>query len=262
MKRASVLGIGPAEWQHSWDGLRAISSLMVGSALFGLAFGALVRDAGINPWAGLFGTMTVVAGASQIAIVESVRAGAPAIVSILTAILINARFALYSAALAPLWSAFPLKWRMGLAYLMTDQSAVVALRERDEPDPIRRRWFALGAALPFVLVWVLGTIVGLILGPVIPAAWQVGFIVPLMFIAVLVPGLQRPAELVTIAGAAAVVLLGHTWPFGLNVFVGIIAGMIAGASFEAWQEKRRAGAAATTAQPEPPELPDPAGDVP
>jgi len=213
---------------------------MVGSATFGVAFGALVRDAGINPWAGFFGTVTVVAGASQIAIVESIKAGAPAIISILTAVLINARFALYSAALAPIWSVFPLRWRLGLAYLMTDQAAVVAMREAHEPDPVRRRWYAMGAALPFVLVWFVGTALGLLLGPVIPARWDVGFIVPLMFIAVLVPGLRRQAELVTIAGAAAVVLLGHNWPFGLNVFFGIIAGMTAGATFEAWQEKRRA----------------------
>lgn len=239
MTRASYLGIGGDQWRHAWDGLKAISPLMVGSAIFGLAFGALVVDAGINPWAGLFGTVTVVAGASQIAIVEAIRADAPAIVAILTAVLINARFALYSAALAPVWAAFPLRWRLALAYIMTDQSAVVSLRDRDEPDPVRRRWFTLGAAFPFVAVWVLGTIVGLVLGPVIPAEWQVGFIVPLMFIAVLVPGLRKAAELVTIAGAAAVVLLGRSLPFGLNVFLGIIAGMALGAAFESWRERRQ-----------------------
>lgn len=237
--RRSPLGIGAAQWAAAWAGLKAIGPLMVGSAIFGLAFGALVRDAGLNPWAGLFGSATVVGGASQIAIVQALKAGAPAVIAVFTAILINARFALYSAALAPVWAAFPLRWRLGLAYLMTDQSAVVALRDADEPDPVRRRWFALGAALPFVAVWLLGTAAGLILGPAIPAHWQVGFIVPLMFIAVLVPGLHKPAEFVTIAGATVVVLLGRGWPYGLNVFFGIIAGMIAGATFEAWREKRR-----------------------
>jgi 4-azaleucine resistance transporter AzlC len=239
-ERRSVLGIGPQQWSAAYGGLRAIGPLMVGSALFGFAFGALVTDVGMNPWAGLFASSTVVAGASQIAIIEALRAGAPAFIAILTAILINARFALYSAALAPAWAAFPLKWRLGLAYLMTDQSAVVAMREADEPDPVQRRWFALGAAFPFVFVWIIGTIIGLILGPVIPAHWQVGFIVPLMFIAVLVPGLRKPAELVAIAGATVVVLVGRTWPFGLNVFFGIIAGMTLGATFDGWLERRRA----------------------
>ena len=238
--RPSRLGIGAAQWSAAWDGLKAIGPLMVGSALFGMAFGALIRDADMNPWAGLFGSATVVAGASQIAIVEALKAGAPAAIAILTAILINARFALYSAALAPVWAVFPLKWRLGLAYIMTDQSAVVAMREAHEPDPVRRRWFALGAAFPFVAVWILGTIVGLVLGPVIPQHWQVGFIVPLMFIAVLVPGLHKPSEVITIAGATVVVLLGRGWPYGLNVFFGIIAGMALGATFETWRDKRRA----------------------
>ena len=242
MTRRSFLRIAPKQWADAWAGTKAISPLMVGSAVFGLAFGALVRDAGINPWAGLFASVTVVAGASQIAIVEAVRVDAPAAIAILTAILINARFALYSAALAPLWAAFPLRWRLGLAYVMTDQSAVVTLRDGDDPDPVRRRWFAMGAALPFVLVWVLGTMIGLALGPVIPAEWQIGFIVPLMFLAVLMPGLRRLAELVAIAGAGVIVLAGRGWPFGLNVFVGIIAGMTAGALFETWQERRQAAA--------------------
>jgi 4-azaleucine resistance transporter AzlC len=241
MTRRTFLRIGPRQWSDAWDGCKAIAPLMVGCAIFGMAFGALVRDAGINPWAGLFATTTVVAGASQIAIVEAVRANAPAVVAILTALLINARLALYSAALAPMWAAFPRRWRLGLAYFMTDQSAVIAMREADEPDPVRRRWFAFGASVPFVGVWVVGSAAGLALGPVIPEQWQVGFIVPLMFIAVMVPGLRNAAQFVTILGATLVVLAGRTWPYGLNVFFGIITGMAAGATFEAWQEKRRAG---------------------
>lgn len=237
----AVLGIGPQQWADAWAGLKAIGPLMVGSALFGLAFGALVRVAGIDPFAGAFASVSVVAGASQIAMVEALRAEAPAIIAILTAVLINARFALYSAALAPVWAAFPRRWRLGLSYIMTDQSAVVGLRHADDyPDPVRRRWFTLGAALPFVAVWVVGTVVGIALGPVIPDAWQIGFIVPLMFIAVLVPGLKRPAELVAIAVATAVVLAARGLPFALNVLAAIIAGMAAGAWWDTIAEKRAA----------------------
>lgn len=237
-------GVGPQQRTDAWAGLKAIGPLMPGSALFGLAFGAVVRVAGVDPWAGMFASVTVVAGASQIAIVEAIRTGAPAIIAVITALIINARFALYSAALAPIWAAFPRRWRFGLAYLMTDQSAVVSLQNADDyPDPVRRRWFTMGAALPFVVIWWFGTAAGILLGPVIPAEWQIGFIVPLMFIAVMVPGLKRPAEFVTILVAAAVVLGGRGWPFGLNVFFGIIAGITAGALFEPWWDQRRAGRA-------------------
>ena len=252
----AVLGIGRQQWADAWVGLKAISPLLIGSAAFGLAFGALINVAGINPWAGASASVIVAAGASQIAMVEAMRANAPAIIAILTGILINARFALYSAALAPIWAQFPMRWKLVLSYLMTDQSAVTSLQWADRyPDPVRRRWFTLGAAFPFVGVWVVGTVVGILLGPVIPAEWQIGFIVPLMFIAVLVPGLKRSAELVTLVVAGVVVLAARGLPFGLNILVGIIAGLIAGATWETVADSR-AGRKGSVESGKPDDTPD------
>ena len=238
--RGPLLGIGRQQWVDSWSGFKAIAPLMPGSAAFGLAFGALVPAAGINAWTGLFASVSVMAGASQISIVESIRANAPAFIAVLTALIINARFALYSAALGPVFASFPRRWKLGLAHLMTDQAAVVALHHAHEyPDPVRRRWFILGGALPFVLVWLVGTIVGILAGPIIPASWNIGFIVPLMFIAVMVPVLKKPEELVGLGVTAVVVLLSKGLPFGLNVLTGIIAGLIAGTFFAEFADARR-----------------------
>ncbi|SEJ63426.1 AzlC family ABC transporter permease [Demequina mangrovi] len=226
----SFLRIGRQQWQDTWAGVRAVAPLMPGAILFGLAFGALIRVAGINAWVGNFASVSVVAGASQIAIVEQLRAGAPAAIAVLTALVINARFALYSAALAPVFEAFPARWRLGLAHLMTDQSAVVALQHSPRwPDPVRRRWFIWGSSGPFVAVWAMGTAAGIALGPVIPDSWQIGFIVPLMFLAVLVPGLRDSPALVAVAVSVGVVLLGKELPYGLNVLLGALAGIAAGA---------------------------------
>lgn len=236
-----VLGIGREQWADGWSGLKAISPLMPGLVAFGLAFGALVPAVGINGWTGVFASVTVVAGASQISIIESIKANAPAVIAVLTALIINARFALYSAALGPVFSGFPLRWKLGLAHVMTDQSAVISLQNAHRyPDPVRRRWFVLGAALPFVLVWLAGTIVGILAGPIIPASWNIGFIVPLMFIAVMVPVLRKPEELVGLGVTAAVVLLSKGMPFGLNVLTGIVAGLIAGTLFAEAADARRA----------------------
>ncbi len=235
-----ILGIGRLQWADAWAGLKAIAPLMPGSATFGLAFGALVPVAGIDPWTGLYASVTVVAGASQISVIESVRAGAPALIAVLTALIINARFALYSAALGPVFSAFPRRWKLGLAHLMTDQSAVVALQHAgDYPDPVRRRWFVLGGALPFVAVWIAGTAAGVVAGPIIPDAWQVGFIVPLMFIAVMVPALRRPEDVVALGVTGTVVIVSRGLPFGLNVLVGIVSGIALGSLWAEWYDARR-----------------------
>lgn len=219
---------------------------MPGSALFGVAFGALVRVVGIDPLAGVFASVTVVAGSSQIAVVEALRAGAPALVAIVTAILINARMALYSAALAPVWAGFPRRWRLGLAYILTDQLTVTALQHADAfPGPVRRRWFAAGAGIPFTLVWFAGTVAGVVAGPIIPDEWQIGFIVPLMFIAVLVPGLKASPQVVALVASVATVLVAGNLPFGLNILTAIVVGMAAGA----WWSYRIAGSPAQGARP-------------
>jgi 4-azaleucine resistance transporter AzlC len=224
--RNSRWGIGYSQWRDFWAGTRAIAPLMPGSAAFGLAFGALVRVVGIDPWVGNFASVSVVAGASQIAIVEQVRVGAPAVIAILTALVINARFALYSAALAPVYAAFPMRWKLGLAHIMTDQSAVVTVLNADKwPDPVRRRWFIFGVSGPFVAVWVMGTAAGIALGPVIPGAWQIGFIVPLMFIAVVMPALKTWPAITAALVAVAVVVLAKDLPYGLNVLLGAVAGI-------------------------------------
>lgn len=222
----TFLRIGAAQWRDVWTGMAAIAPLMPGAAVFGLAFGALIQVVGLPGWMAPYASSTVSAGASQIAIIESLRQGAPAVIAIATALVINARLALYSAALAPIFSAFPMRWKLGLAYLMTDQSAAVSvLTAKDWPDAVRRRWFILGVSGPFVVVWILGTAAGVVLGPVIPESWQIGFIVPLMFIATLMPSLTSGPPIAAAGISVAVVLLLKDVPYGLNVLIGALVGI-------------------------------------
>jgi predicted branched-subunit amino acid permease len=93
---------------------------------------------------------------------------------------------------------------------------------------VRRRWFILGVSLPFVAVWVMGTAAGVALGPVIPDTWQIGFIVPLMFIAVMVPSLRTWPALTAALVAVAVVLIAKDLPYGLNVLTGALTGIAIG----------------------------------
>jgi len=235
-----ILGIGRLQWADAWAGLKAIAPMTPGATAFGLAFGALVPAMGINPWTGVYASASIMAGASQISVFESIRTGAPAVVAILTALIINARFALYSAALGPVFSAFPRRWKLGLAHLMADPSAVVALQHADKySDPVRKRWFVMGAALPLQIIFLMGTAVGVVVGPIIPEAWQIGFIVPLMFISVMVPTLRRSEDVVALGITGAVALLSRGLPFGLNVLVGIVSGITVGTLWAEWVDARR-----------------------
>ena len=211
------------------DGVRDIAGLVPGVAVFGLSFGALVRARGIDPIAGAAGSLIVGAGAGQTAAVEVLAVGGTVAIAVLSALVVNARFALYSAALAPMFGRFKPSWRWGLAYLVSDQTVGLYGRGQERwTTPALQQYYMLGVTLPMRTAWVGGTVAGILLGPVVPGAWQVGFIVPLMFIALAIPGIRGLPELVAaVTGVVAVVALKDL-PLGLNIVAAALLGMTAG----------------------------------
>ena len=211
------------------EGVRRIFPFSLIAGPFGLVYGATAAESGIDDVPAILASMTIVAGASQIALVELIDEGASWIVAVATALVINLRFSLYSASLSPDFRRFSPGWRYGLGYLLTDQTAVLSIVEYEQrSDPEYQRWFTLGAGLWFVLPWWGGTAAGVLLGGDIPDNWQIGFAVPLMFTALLVPTVVgRPKVAAAIAGAA--VAVGTTWlPDGVNIMAGAAAGIAVG----------------------------------
>lgn len=212
-------------------GARAAIPLGLAALPFGLVYGVAVAESNIGTGVGVAGSWIILAGAAQLTLVGLIEAGATWPVAVGTALVINARFVLYSTALAPAFTAFPARWRFGLPYLMTDQAATLSLAyfER-EADPERRRWWYLGAGLLFASGWWVGTVAGVAVGAVLPESLEIGFAVPAMFIALLVPTMTtRPAVVAAVVGAVATGASAGL-PNGLNIMVGALAGIAAGAS--------------------------------
>ena len=211
------------------SGLRAALPLAVTALPFGLVYGVVVAGSSISPWVGLAGSWLVLAGAAQISLVELIDAGAAWPVAIGTALVINARLALYSAALAPAFAAFDRRWRWSLPYLLTDQAAVLAVAEyRHRRDPVERRLYYTAAALLIVVFWWGGSIVGVLLGASLPNADVIGFAVPAMFLALLIPALDSRPTLVAAVSAAAVAVAASPLPSGVNITLAALSGIAAG----------------------------------
>ncbi len=211
------------------DGARDVAGLAPGVAVFGLSFGALIRARGIDPIAGAAGSVIVGAGAGQTAAVEVVAAGGTVLIAVLSALIVNARFALYSAALAPMFSRFTRPWRLGLAWLVSDQTVGLYGRGQERwTTPALQQYYMLGVTAPMRTAWIGGTVAGVLLGPVVPGSWQIGVIVPLMFIALAIPGIRGLPELIAaITGVVTVVALKDL-PLGLNIVAAALLGMTAG----------------------------------
>lgn len=208
-------------------GAKEMLPLSIGGAVFGLAMGALIASSTTIPAAvGAVGTWTLNAGAAQLALMDLLERGAPWAIILGTVAVVQARFALYSASLAPIYKDFPRRWRIVLAYLLTDQAA--ALEKHFTPlipDPVRRRWFFLGGAFLFTALAASGALVGIVVGPVIPASWQIGFIVPLMFLAIILRTVSDRPGLMAAVVAAGVAIATRGLPYGANVIVATLAGI-------------------------------------
>lgn len=222
-------GVGWFERDTMRAGARAILPLSAAAFAFGLAYGVAVALAPFDDLAGVLSSFVVLAGAAQLAIVDLSDQGAPWFVIVGTALVINMRLTMYSGAMAPAFSEFPARWRIPLAHFLTDQTTVTALLYfRGEADPRRRMAFFAGAAGSFAVAWITATVIGVLIGASVPAELQIGFAVPLMFVALAVPTIRDRAALVAAAVGFSVTLLARDAPLNTSLIIGAAAGIAFG----------------------------------
>ena len=240
-------------------GCRDEAPLLLGAVPFGMIYGIAALSAGIPAWLAQLASAVVFAGAAQLVIVQMLAAGAGFVPIALTSGLLNLRHVLYSASMAEYVRHLPRRWRLLLAYLLTDEAYAVAVlhyQRRDTasaasagPGPKAasiasvapagdadtpahedlRHWYFLGAGFTLWAGWQLATAAGLLFGATIPAEWELDFAVPLTFIALLTLLLReragQAAALVAGLGALAFAAL----PYKLGLVAAILLGLAAGA---------------------------------
>lgn len=178
-------------------------------------------------------SVLVFAGASQLAAIEILDNGGVVAVAVLSALMINLRFLMYSASLAPHMAEARVGSRLLVAYLLTDQAYALSLgrftgREPIAEPSIRLRYY-LGVALTFWLTWQTATVVGAIGGGSIPDSIPLEFAIPLAFLALLVPAVtDRPTVAAALVGGIGTVVALELGAGDLSLVLGASAGIIAG----------------------------------
>ena len=211
-------------------GAIAVSPILLGTVPFALITGIAAVDAGLTALEGSAMSLIVFAGASQLAAIDLMRQDAALVVIIATALVVNARFVMYSASLAEYLAEAPLGTKLGIAYLTTDQAyatAIVDFAERERSLPERLAYY-FGAGLGMWSSWVVATVVGALIGTAVPDDLSLDFAIPLMFIALVVPAIRDRA------GAAAALVSGvfavaaFSMPYNVSLLVAAVAGIAAG----------------------------------
>jgi len=215
-------------------GATAITPVLLGVAPFALIFGVAAQEAGVGPAAGIGMSAAMFAGASQLAAIDLIAGDAAPAVIVLTALVINTRFVMYSAALAPHFTGTGWATRIGIGYALTDQAFAISIVEfaRRPRSLADRVAYYAGASIPMWLVWILGTAAGVALGASVPEDWSLDFAVPLVFLALLVPAVTDRPALAAAVTAGGVAAAAAGLPLNLGLLTGALAGIAAGVATE------------------------------
>lgn len=195
-------------------------------AAWALVTGVAMAQSGLALSESVGLSLIAYAGSAQLAALPLLVAGAPPAVSVLTALMVNLRFVIYSAAIAPSLRALPLRRRLALGYLLGDISFVVYMRhEAKWHHPSLRAWYFLGVGLAMFAVWHAGSLLGLLAAAAIPREWGLEFAGLLALLALWVPTLaSRP----TLAGSAVAAVLSvalDRLPLRSGLVIAILAGI-------------------------------------
>ena len=200
--------------------------LWLGVAPFALAYAVLARDAGLSLVETQALSLLVFAGSAQVSAVGLFGRGVGGLEIVLTTFLLNVRHVLYGMSLGRV---VPMSRRERLvgAYLLTDEAYGVSVARG-----ARSFSFVLGTEVSLFLVWNVMTLVGALVGGVIPDPKRLGvdFVFPVAFLALLVPLLrERVDAVVAVVAGIAAWLLAQWLPGGVPILGAGVAGALLGA---------------------------------
>ena len=196
-----------------FEGLR--DGFPIGLGYFAVSFslGIAARNAGLTVAQGLLSSLLCNASAGEYALFTLIGSGAACVEIALATLIINARYLLMSCALSQHLSPdTPLAWRMLIAYDLTDELFGLAVAQPGYLDV----HYYLGAMCAAMPCWSLGTVLGVLMGNLMPV-WAVsGCSVMLfgMFLAIIIPvGKQNRIVLGCIGVSFLCSLLASVLPF-------------------------------------------------
>lgn len=195
---------------------------------WGLVTGVALVQSGLTLAQALGLSATAFAGSAQLAVLPLIAGAAPVWIIVVTALMMNLRFVIYSAALKGSLEHLPFRRRLLLGYLIGDMGFVLYTRRVErEPAWQPRDAYFLGMASLNWCVWHAASLFGIFAAAWIPRDWGFEFAGTLALVALLVPLCARlPGAVGTVVAAGLGILTLH-WPARSGLLVAIVAGVVA-----------------------------------
>jgi len=225
----------PDSKRFYWTGVRDGAPFVFVVAPFGMLFGVVGTEAGLNLAEVMGFSVLVIAGASQFAALSLMQENAPVVIVLITALAVNLRMAMYSASLTPFLGAAPIWKRAVAAYFLVDQSYAVGVAKFERAPEMtlgQRLAYYFGVVSPICPVWYASTLVGAVLGTQIPESMALDFAVPITFLAIIAPMLRTAAHVAAAFVSVSLALLFGFLPYNLWLLIAAVAAMMTGAEVE------------------------------
>ena len=189
-----------------------------------ISFGVLARPL-MGPVAPIVMSVVVFSGSAQFGALAVLLAGGSAAAAIAAGLLLNARYLAMGLALAPSLRGRALS-RAAFAMPMVDASWAAASTGSGTFDP----WYLVGVSIPQYAGWVLGTVVGVFVGPALghPDALGLDALFPAFFLALLFEEARGRRRMVAAGGGAGIALaLTPILPAGLPILAAALGAVAA-----------------------------------
>jgi predicted branched-subunit amino acid permease len=219
------------KWKVFKEGVFEELPLQVGVFPFGIIYGIMAIETGLTPFQAFLMSSIIFGGASQIVFLQLFSSGSTMAVLVTSVGTINSRHFLYSLSMLEFLKKLSLKWRIILGYLLTDEAYAVSIRKfMNEPNKLFLHFHLLGTGITLFLSWQLSTLTGILLGGDLPEFLDLQFIIPLTFIAIIIPMIKSVSTLFVVLSSAVTALICKNLDINfwiiLSALVGIIFGIL------------------------------------
>lgn len=201
--------------------------LAVGVFGYAIAFGLLASDAGLSVLEALLMSATVYSGSAQVATVGGLATGAGILASVVTVLMLNARYLLYGASLRPWLGTASPGQAYSTLYFLGDGNWLLSMKAHADGE--EDAGFVFGSGLVMFAPWMVGTLLGSLAGNWIaqPKVLALDFLLIAFCMAMAADMLKARAGIWPAAAALATALVLDTLaPSGWTI---VVTGLVGGA---------------------------------
>jgi len=209
-------------------GITDVSPLMIPVVPFGIIFGVIGMELGLSSYMTFGMSVIIFGGASQIVLLQLFSGGSSSLVAITSVGAVNSRHLLYGAVFSEYLSHLKLLWKIILSYVLIDQAFAVSNTyfKKNKEDQFKH-YHLLGAGFTCWIVWQISTILGIVLGSVIPEELGLSFTISLTFLALLINDFRKFKNVIVMLVSGIVATIGYnTIPFQAYIIVATLSALL------------------------------------